>query len=246
MERDFMLDAGAYELPSNVSDQQVEVFEFYEHTPGEYTGFLGKLRPIYKDADNKTVKPDALGAVLNSFLMPIWIFQSLGTAELPLREVRITPEIALAFDPEKISVHSAYFNIYIPYLDQRSQWQNIQKFGKFTFPGNDGLRLVKIDPAMRTKKTVCFTNFPKYYGMPVTFSLTPGKKSVYIDTLTQGEVAQIVPATKILQLENQVDKIIEAEKTKRRASLGSYLPETPPQTNFDVLASEDTGEFSEA
>ena len=235
-ERNFIEDVGGYELPEDVPQQvEGESFDYYRHPAGIYLGAAGRLKLKYKDANDKTCGSSDIGARLVPGVLPLWIFEYLGTNTAPQTKMIISKDLVI---PPSFTIPEVYYPQMISF-DPKDQWKNAKLFGGWKA---DNLPpIISPKPSKPSIKVTNFQAFPAYYGIQVKWLLvTNDRGSVYVDGGIQLQKLPRVPADKMTLLENMADKRAKEEWEARRQS------DTPTQeaseTDWDVFGENEKDE----
>lgn len=234
-----------YEMPEGVQEVKSEGgFEYYQHQPGIYLTVFGKLKAKYKDLNGDKCDPDAPGAHLTHFTVPLWITKYLGTTSEPQsKEVLAVKEDKILI-PQVEQAAMLYFPLVISY-DPKQQWTVHAKFESFHIPGQDALSIVKVNPAKPTEKTTNFKAFPAYYGSQIKLILDnkkSKKNNTYADSLELLTTAPRIEGNIMNTLEEEVQKMIEKEIASRQSD-SDYTP--PPAPSASSVLGADMGDFEE-
>ena len=243
MAKDFDDEIGVpYELPDNAPRQgEFEQFQYYQHPAGLYVGFIGKLNSKFKGADGKNCPPDMPGAVFDHFQLALWITKFLGSSTNPKTEeiVKLNADGNLLLPDRELA--ECYFGLYIS-TDPKRAWSLAKTFEDFRLPGHAKFNVLQQSGKNMATKVVNYSAFPAYYGIPIKFALTfkpeSEKQARYIDgKIDLLELAKRIPFDKLQQFEAVVEAKVKASQAERAAKNNTYQPETPPETNFDLLES---------
>jgi len=240
---DFIDDLGAYgyEMPEGAPPkQEYEEFSYYQHPVGTYLGFIGKLGAKFKGTDGKSATPDTPFAKFDHYQLPIWIFKFLGSANAPTQEeiIVVSPTGNLILPPRPM--FETYFGMYIS-VDPQRIWGLSKTFGNWAIPGHSKYNIIQPNPKNPANKTIFYSGFPAYYGLPCKFTLTfkpdSEKKQRYIEgALEIVDYGKRVPLPILQQFEKDVETKVRLEQAERATkSNKEYVAETPPETNFDEL-----------
>jgi len=237
-EQDFY-DAIGYELPADVPEVvEGTNNEWYKHPVGIYNGFIGKLNIKYKNGEGKNCSADEIGAVISHGTLPIWIFEFLGTVNAPTTEQVLGKDLTV---PNR-RTSELYYPIYISFLE-KDQWRNFNAFSLLEIDGHPELKVIAPDPKNPLKKHTRIKVIPAYYGVPVRFILDNAKSktgSVYLADPIKMLNAPRIPLDKLKDFETAIDAKVQAEQIERNSNVPN---ETPPDTDFDAMASDDLDGF---
>lgn len=236
--KDFFKDMG-YELPPETSDVKSDSFEYYRHPAGVYQGVFGKLTAKYKDGEGKKCDSTALGASLSHFTAALWIIKYLGILNKPENKPVLMYKEDKFIIPPDTQPAELYFPLMISY-NPKDQWKVQKLFEKFTIPGHEHLRLVKLNPVKPTEKSTNFPAFPAYYGVPIKFTIDLGqqKGSPYCSSIQMLDTPRYNPEA-IATLEKEIEQIIEMEKAKRQNQQQEYSAPPPPEADLNDLLEDD-------
>ena len=240
---DFYEDLG-YQLPEGIGEVKAESFDYYNHPPGIYHGFIGRLTAKFKDMEGKKCGADVAGAKISHFILTLWITDYLGTAGKPERRPNITVVDDKAIIPSGINqVAELYFGLMISY-EAKDQWKVHKQFQEFAIPGHDGLRIIKVDPSKPGTKVTNFQAFPFYYGMPVEFTLDSGKKtgSTYLSEIKLLKSDKL-PNAVVAGLEEDFNAILERERAARKQNQDGQVAPPPSVDVGDILGDDMANEY---
>lgn len=253
MERDFMADAGGYDIPQNIpKTTEGASFQYYQHPRGINDGFIGKLNAKYKDANGKACTQDAVGAQFSHFSLPLWIQIHRGTSSAPMERMLIKPNLELVDD---VPVSELYFPLWLP-VTKPSNWDDkmwgtrvwsIQNmFAKLKVKEMPQYDVVKeINGGL--KKITDYEALAKWYGIPVRFYIDykedSQKQTRYITELNFINLDRL-PKDALTAFEARIDAKVDSERREREAKKDSYTADTPDVNTNDLL-NDDAGELSD-
>lgn len=249
-ERDFYAEIGI-EFPSDAptTAESTEQFEYYKHPAGLYKGFVGLLKPSYKDANGKRVDMGTPGALFSHYNLPFWITEFMGTTSVPMMEKLLVVAKDKILIPTR-PIAELHYNNFIS-ADPTKQWTLKSAYGGWQIEGRPEYKLIMPSPTNPAKTITNFKGFLAYYGMYISFALTykaaSEKQSRYVDGKVELLSANRIPLNVLKTFEAEIDSAVEKERESRRNSDSNTPP--PPSTNFDSLLNDDEdsiGDFTGA
>jgi hypothetical protein len=220
---------GGDELPDELNKGIESKGGFYNHPVGEYTAFVGTVRPTYKDVNGKSCKADDEGAKVSGALCPCILVEQPEYGRL------ITDKLDLVSDvPYGARVHNQFMS-----LKPTAQWVSERFFGDFTLEGHD-------DKAVVQDKKVYIRNLRFFRGATIKFKMVKSDKTntIYpsevmltdhkITNETLGKRNQIIDLLET-KLADELEKEKEANKAKKGESSDNAFEQPSDMPDTDDL-----------
>ena len=211
-------------------------FERFKHVAGEYRGIFGRVKVYYKDVDGERCEKGDVGATRDFAMADIIITKSPDGHGLDAN-LKI---------PANVQYGSLMYKQYIT-LDEEGQWKNKALFEEFTIDDNPKMGVVKYGDSFNSDPSdfsVDLSQLTYYLGMPVTLTLSLGKKgSAYIAGmfLTNKKLTVDIFQKRVKFMDAlyaEIDALLQKESDDREARKGKETEELP-LTATEVESADD-------
>lgn len=227
-------------IPKYISGE--DKVSFYQHEPGTYRGFVGRLIPKFKNAQGEKIEGKEPGAVYSHSVLQLWI-----TGYTKPGSNQMVNKINNFQIPEDKDLREFYYPQLITSVPSM-MWVNKLLFKNWKIPNIENSAIIQFPEGSPLKFHVNLHAFRIYIGLPIQFNLVEkksGKDGVYIkDEIKIVSFKPLADTETINKFFEYVDERFRKEQEKRKneqEAEGRYVPTKPP--SIEDILNDDIGKF---